>query len=65
MNDCFESPMVITMKTDKLVKRADSQNLKDSYIKIRPHIPNVENLLNQVSVTITTRDRTVNFSFEK
>ena len=56
--DCFVSPVVITVKSDKSVKIAlDSRKLNDSCIKIRPHMPNMEELLNQISVEIT-RDRT-------
>ena len=37
--DCFVSPMVITVKNDKRVKIAlDSRKLNDSCIKIRPHV---------------------------
>ena len=58
-DDCFVSPVVITIKSDKSVKIAlDSRKLNDSCIKMRPHMPNMEELLNQVSVEIT-RDRTV------
>ena len=57
--DCFVSPVVITIKSDKSVKIAlDSRKLNDSCIKMRPHMPNMEELLNQISVEIT-RDRTV------
>ena len=56
--DCFVSPIVITVKNDKSVKVAlDSRNLNDSCIKVRPHMPNKEELLNQLSVEIT-KDRT-------
>ena len=55
--DCFVSPVVITVKSDKSVKRAlDSRKLNDSCITMRPHMPNMEELLNQISVQIT-RDR--------
>ena len=56
--DCFVSPVVITIKSDKSVKIAlDSRKLNDSCIKMRPHMPNMEDLLHQISVEIT-RDRT-------
>ena len=56
--DCFVSPLVITVKSDKSVKIAlDSRKLNDSCKKIRPHISNMEELLNQISVEIT-RGRT-------
>ena len=39
--DCFVSPVVITVKSVKSVKVAlDSGYLKDSCIKMRPHMPN-------------------------
>ena len=38
--DCFVSPVVITVKSDKSVKIAlDSRKLNDSCIKMRPHMP--------------------------
>ena len=64
--DCFVSPVVITVKNDKSVKIAlDSRKLNDSCIKIRPHMPNMEEeLLNQISVEIT-RDRTKELMISK
>ena len=63
--DCFVSPVVITVKNDKSVKIAlDSRKLNDSCIKIRPHMPNMEELLNQISVEIT-RDRTKELMMSK
>ena len=63
--DCFVSPEVNTVKNDKSVKIAlDSRKLNDSCIKIRPHMPNMEELLNQVSVEIT-RDRTKELMMSK
>ena len=39
--DCFVSPVVITVKSDKSVKIAlDSRKLNDSCINVRPHMPN-------------------------
>ena len=62
---CFLSPVVITMKNDKSVKIAsDSRKLNDSCIKIRPHMPNMEELLNQISKEIT-RDRTKELNISK
>ena len=56
--DCFVSPLVITVKNDKSVKIAlDSRKLNDSCNKVRPHMPNMEELLKQVSVEILN-DRT-------
>ena len=44
--DCFVSPVVITVKNDKSVKIAlDPRKLNDSCIKIRPQMPNMEELL--------------------
>ena len=64
--DCFVSPVVITVKNDKSVKIAlDSRKLNDSCIKIRPHMPNIEELLNQVSVVEISRDRTKELMISK
>ena len=53
--DCFVSPVVITVKKDKTVKIAlDSRKLNDSCIKMRPHMPNMEELINQISNKITS-----------
>ena len=63
--DCFVSPVVITVKNDKSVKVAlDSRKLNDSCIKRRPHMPNMEELLNQISVELT-RDRTLQIFMSK
>ena len=63
--DCFVSPVVITVKNDKAVKIAlDSRKLNDSCIKVRPHMPNMEELLNQISVEIT-KDRTKKLMISK
>ena len=63
--DCFVSPVVITVKSDKSVKKAlDSRKLNDSCIKVRPHMPNMEELLNQSSVEITN-DRTKELRISK
>ena len=63
--DCFVSQVVITVKSDKSVKIAlDSRKLNDSCIKMRPHMPNMEELLNQISVEIT-RDRTAQLFMSK
>ena len=52
--DCFVSPVVITVKNDKSVKSAlDSRKLNDSCIKVRPHMRYMDELLNQISVEIT------------
>ena len=62
---CFVSPVVINLKTDKSEKIAlDSRKLNDSCIKMRPHMPNMEELLNQISVEIP-RDRTLQLFISK
>ena len=63
--DCFVSPVVITVKSDKSVKIAlDSRKLTVSCVKMRPHIPNMEELLNHISIEIT-RDRTMQLFISK
>ena len=63
--DCFVFLVVITGKSDKSVKTAlDSRKLNDSFIKVRPHMPNMEELLNQISVEIT-KDRTKELRISK
>ena len=63
--DCFVSPEEITVENDKSVKIAlDSRKLNDSHIKVRPHMPNMEELLNQISVEIT-KDRTKELRISK
>ena len=63
--DCFVSLVVITIKSDKSVKIAlDSRELNDNCIKMRSHMPNMEDLLNQISVEIT-RDRTAQLFLSK
>ena len=63
--DCFVSPVVLTVKNDKSVKIAlDSRKLNDSCIKRRPHMPNLEELLSQISVEIT-RNRTIQLFVSK
>ena len=48
--DCFVSPVVITVKKDKTVKIAlDARKLNDSCITERPHMPNMDERLNQIS----------------
>ena len=62
---CFVSPVVITVKNDKSVIIAlDSRELNDSCIKMRPHMPNMEELLNPISVEIT-HDRTLQLFMSK
>ena len=62
---CFVSPVVITVKNDKSVKIAlDSRKLNDNSTKMRPNMPNMEELLNQISVEIS-RDRTLQLFISK
>ena len=56
--NCFKLPVVITVNSNKSVQIAlGSRKLNDSGIKTRPHMPNMEELLNQISVEIP-RDQT-------
>ena len=53
-DDCFVSPVVITVKKDKTVKIAlDARKLNNSCVKKRPHMPNMEELLNQISAELS------------
>ena len=46
--DCFVSPVVITVKKDKTVKIAlDGSKLNESFVTKRTHMPNMEELQNQ------------------
>ena len=55
--DCFVSLIVITVNNQKSMKIAsDSRKLNESCVKIRPHMPNIEERLNRISIE-TTRDR--------
>ena len=51
--DCFLSPVLITIKNDKSVKRA-LDYWKPNYIctKRRPHMPNIEELIHQTSTEL-------------
>ena len=63
--DCFVSQVVTTVKSDTSVKIAlDSRKLNDSCIKMRPHMPNMEELLNQILVELS-RDRTLQLFISK
>ena len=66
-DDCFVSPVVITVKSDKSVKIAlETRKLNESctYMEERPHMPNMEELVNQISVE-KTRDRTMKLFMSK
>ena len=55
--DCFVSPVAITVKKDKTVKIAlDARKLNDSCIKKRPHMPNMDELLNQISSELSKNE---------
>ena len=62
--DCLVSPVVIAGTNEKMLKIVlDSRNLNDSYVKIKPHMPNMEEL-NRISVEIT-KDRTKELMISK
>ena len=53
----FVPPVIITEKKDKTVKIAlDARKLNESCVKKRPHMPNVEELLNQISNELSRND---------
>ena len=55
--DCFVSPVVIIVKKDKTVKIAlDARKLNESCVKKKPHMPIMEELLNQISVDLSKND---------
>ena len=55
--NCFVSPAVITIKKDKSVKIAlDSRKLNESCIKRKATMPNMEELISQISAKITQSD---------
>ena len=55
--DCFVSPVVITVKKEKTVKIAlDARKLDESCVKKRPHMPNMEELLNQIYTELSRND---------
>ena len=55
--DCFVSPVVITVKKDKTVKIAlDARKLNENCIEKTPHMPNMEELLNQISAELSRND---------
>ena len=55
--DCFVSPVVITVKKNKTVKIAlDARKLNESCVKKRPHMRNMEELLNQISTELSSND---------
>ena len=57
---CFVSPVVFTLKSDKSVKIAkNSRMLNDSFIKMRLHMPNMEELLNQLSKSTSESEESI------
>ena len=55
--DCFVSPVVITVKKDKTVKIAlDARKLNESCVKKRPHLSKKEELPNQISAELSKND---------
>ena len=60
--DCFVSPVVITVKKDKTVKIAlDARKLNESCVKKRPHMPNMEEVLNQTPSELSKNDHNPNW----
>ena len=56
--DCFVSSVKITVKKDKTVKIAlDASKLNENCWQKRPHLPNMEELLNQMSAELSKYDR--------
>ena len=55
--DCFVFPVVIKVKKEKPVKIAlYARKLKESCITKRPHMPNIDELLNQISAELSKND---------
>ena len=55
--DCFVSPVVITVKKDKTVTIAlDARKLNDSCIMKRPHMPNMDELSNKISAELSKNE---------
>ena len=53
-DDCFASPVLMTENKNKTSKiTLDSKKIKDSCIKMRPHMLNMDELSNQISTEIT------------
>ena len=54
---CFVSPVLITVKKDKTVKiTLDARKLNKSFVKKRPHMPNMEEILNPISAELSRDD---------
>ena len=55
--DCSVSSVVITVKKDKTVKIApDARKLNGNCIKKKPHMPNMDELINQISSELSTNE---------
>ena len=55
--DCFVSPVVITVKKNKTVKIAlGGRKLNEKCVKKRWHMPNMEELFNQISAELSRND---------
>ena len=55
--DFFVSPVVITVKKDKTGKiTLDARKLNESCVKKRPHMPNMKELVNQISAQLSRND---------
>ena len=55
--DCFVSLVVITVKKDKTVKIAlDARKLNENCFKKRPHMPNMDELVNQISSELSKNE---------
>ena len=55
--DCFVLPVVITVKKNKTVKIAmDARKLHESCVEKRPHMPNMDELRNQISTELSKND---------
>ena len=52
--DCFVSPVVITVRKDKTAKIAlDARKINEICVKKRPHMPNTQELFNQISTELS------------
>ena len=55
--DCFVSPVVVTVKNVKTVKIAmDLRKLNESCVKKGPHMPTMEELRNEISAELSIND---------
>ena len=54
--DCLLSPVKITVRKDKAVKTTlEARKLNESCLKKRPHMQNMDELVNQISDELSTR----------